>query len=191
MDDQRTDKDNAAKGRDDPTDLAEMEQAENFQRFAQPLPPRVQKPLPVKSITAEGQHPHKETRRERKTFQIDQGQGTLEISAAVIAAIVREEGPRVDGVVEIIGRTLRNKLRKLFWSGRIADGVYVEKNDNLLHMEVTLAVRYGVNIPSLAEQVRARLAEKIELITGYRVVTINVVVDRIVVMPETKQGESQ
>ena len=185
MNNQRTDKADAAKGRDDPTELAEMEQAENFQRFAQALkPPRVEKPLPA-SKPAETR-PHKETRRERKTFQIDQGQGTLEISAAVIAAIVREEGPRVDGVVDILGKGVKNKLRKLFWTGRIADGVYVEKNDNLLHMEVTLAVRYGVNIPTLAEHVRTRLAEKIELITGYRVVTINVVVDRIVVAPETK-----
>jgi len=187
MSTQQKEQADAAKTHDEPTDLAEQEQIASFQRFAQPLPaPRADKPqLPAKLPAQPPQR--KESRKEHRTFLIDQESGLLEISASVVAAIVREEGPKVDGVIDILGRSLRYKLKKLFATGRIADGVYVEKNDNLLHMEVTLAVRYGVNIPAVADEIRTRLAEKIEQITGYRVVTISVIVDRIVVQDKPPQ----
>jgi len=171
-----------AKATDESTDLAELEQVASYQRFAQPLPaPRADKPPQLPVTQPPAQPPRKESRKEHRTFQIDQESGLLEISPGVVAAIVREEGPKVDGVIDILGRGLRYKLKKLFSTGRIADGVYVEKNDNLIHMEVTIAVRYGMNLPAIADEIRARLAERIEQITGYRVVTISVIVDRIVV----------
>jgi len=190
MDEQRTDQAKEGKGHDEHTDLAEHEQLEQLQRFAEAIrPPRVEQPEVIRQRLASSEH--KETRKEKKVLHIDQEMGTLEISASVIAEIVREEGPRTEGVVEIRGKGLRNKIKKLFAPGRLAEGVYVEKNDNLLHMEVTLAVRYGMNIPALAEIVRRRLAEKIEHITGYRVVTINLVVDRIMVIPESRAEQPQ
>ncbi|HUS58299.1 MAG TPA: Asp23/Gls24 family envelope stress response protein [Planctomycetota bacterium] len=180
---------NKQQDRDEPTEFAENEQLAELERFAQAVRPP---PLPSAPITSRTiPQPHKESRKERKVLHIDQEMGTLDITATVIASIVREEGRRIDGVVEIRGRGLGNKLRKLFHSGHIADGVYVEKNDGVLFMEVTLAARYGVNIPAIAETVRRRLAEKIEFITGYRVAAINIVVDRIIVADQTPKAGQQ
>ena len=177
MAEEKDNQSNEVQDRDEPTEFAEHEQLAELERFARAVrPPQ----MPAVQLTPRPATQHKETRREKRTLHISQEMGTLEITASVIAAIVREEGTRLDGVVEIRGRGPRNKLRKMFHAGRIAEGVYVEKNDGVLFMEVTLAARYGVNIPALAEIVRRQLAEKIEFITGYHVAAINIVVDRIV-----------
>ena len=118
-------------------------------------------------------------RKRRGVLRLEQEKGSLEMTEAVIARIVHEEA-RNENVLDIRGKGLVDKLRKMFAPGRIVDGVYVEQRSGSLALEVTIAVRYGVNVPALAQEIRTKISEKIEHVTGCKVEAVNVIVDRIV-----------
>jgi len=121
----------------------------------------------------------KRPRKRRGILRLEQEKGSLEMTEAVIARIVHEEA-RNENVLEIRGKGLVNKLRKMFAPGRIVDGVYLEQHSGSLALEVTIAVRYGVNVPALAREIRTKISEKVEHVTGCKVEAVNVIVDRIV-----------
>ncbi len=60
------------------------------------------------------------------------------MTEAVIARIVHEEA-RNENVLEIRGKGLVNKIRKMFAPGHIVDGVYLEQRSGSLALEVTIA----------------------------------------------------
>ena len=117
-------------------------------------------------------------RKKGKRLRIEQDMGSLEMSDEVIATIVYEEC-RTQGVLDVRGKGLIKKLRTVFSPGRMVEGVYIEQHGRSLLLEVTVAVQYGIDIPALANEIRGKIRERIETITGCRVRAVNVVVDRI------------
>jgi uncharacterized alkaline shock family protein YloU len=53
-----------------------------------------------------------------------------------------------------------------------------------VEFELKLAVVYGVNIPDAAGKVRSKIAETVEVLTGYKVSQVDIVIDRIVEIKE-------
>jgi uncharacterized alkaline shock family protein YloU len=159
---------------DKDTSLAEDEYAEG---------PAAEQPRTVEALPQVPKAAWKPPPRKKSNhILIEQEMGSLEMSDEVIATIVHEEC-RAQGVLEVGGKGLAKKLRKVFAPGRTVDGVYIEQRGRSLLLEVTITVQYGIDIPALADDVRTRIAEKIENITGCRARAVNIVVDRIV-MPK-------
>jgi len=126
-------------------------------------------------------------RRKRKMLSLQQEGGTLTMSDRVVAAIVRSEG-MVEGVLEIGGRGLAKKLRKLPAPGRVVDGIYIETGAEGLRLEVIISVAYGASIPDVADRLRRKVAERIEFMTGCTVRAVNIVVDKIVMQQRPPAG---
>ncbi len=57
-----------------------------------------------------------------------------------------------------------------------------------ISFELKLAVIYGVKIPDAAVKVRKELVQVVEELTGYKVTSIDVIVDRIVEMKELEES---
>jgi uncharacterized alkaline shock family protein YloU len=154
-------------------------------RATQPQEETVGRPPDEDTALSETEYPRvpaprpERRRKRRKVLHLEQERGALEVSDAVVATIVQKEG-RVEGVVDIRGRSLGMKVRRIFGRGRMVNGIYVEVHNAAVSLEVTIAVRYGASIPDLAQRVRTSIAEKIEYITGCKVEAVNIVVDRIV-----------
>jgi len=159
---------------DKDTSLAEDEYAEG---------PAAEQPRTVEALPQVPKAARKPPPRKKSNhILIEQEMGSLEMSDEVIATIVHEEC-RAQGVLEVCGKGLAKKLGKVFAPGRTVDGVYIEQRGRSLLLEVTITVQYGIDIPALADDVRTRIAERIENITGCRARAVNIVVDRIV-MPK-------
>lgn len=165
---------------DEDTSLAEDEYAEE-PAAEQPLmeepaadQPRTDEPVPEAPRPARKPAPRKKGKR----LHIEQEMGSLEMSDQVIATIVHEEC-RIQGGLDVRGKGLMKKLGAVFSPGRMVDGVYMEQHGRSVLLEVTVAVEYGIDIPALANEIRGRIGERIETITGCRVRAVNIIVDRI------------
>ena len=165
----RTQTPNPAANEED-TSLAENEhpaapEADAASPAEEPPPPRILR--------------RKQARKRPNILRVEQEMGALEMSNTIVATIVRREIPGEE-VVEIRGKGLRKKLRSLLARSRVVDGVCIEQRDGALTIEITIAVRYGIDIPAVANEIRDRLAGKIEHMTGCKVEAVNIIVDRIV-----------
>jgi uncharacterized alkaline shock family protein YloU len=88
-------------------------------------------------------------------------QGDSVISPEVVARYAADAASEVDGVTRIVQGVRR--------------GIRVEGQEIELH----LAVRFGVSIPSLGAEIQANVAAYLERMTDTRPSAVNVVVDEI------------
>ena len=91
--------------------------------------------------------------------------GTVKIHKDVIASIASIAALEVDGVKEM-GRTNSFDLAG-FLGLKKSRGIRVEigKNDELKSIEIPLIVKYGYNIPEIAERVQENVRAAIEKMT--------------------------
>jgi len=175
---------------DEETTLAEGERSEDPGPGSPEAPgglPATKTPRPKRArripsrATAKRHAPLRPRRRKlrKNVLRIEQEGGILEMSDAVIATIVREEGLD-ENVLEIRGRGVVRKLWKMLTGRRLVDGVQIKQRDHVLSVDVMISVRYGINIPALAKELRKKVADKIEYITGCKAEAVNIIVDRIV-----------
>lgn len=105
-----------------------------------------------------------------------------EIVAKVAAAAARE----VDGVEDLKGGGLRRGWIRA--SERRKGGAAVKVDEGRATIALRLVARHGVSIPTVVEQVRARVTERVEFATGLAVARVDIgVVD--VVSPEEPAPE--
>lgn len=117
------------------------------------------------------------------------GYGQIRINNNVIAIIAHETARKVPGVVELQG-SLADDLAGIIGKKSKDKGIRVEKeNEELLTIDLTVVLEYGVRIPEICVQLQAAVKKAVEDMTGQQVYAVNVVVQGIRNSGEKTEGE--
>lgn len=102
----------------------------------------------------------------------------VEVSREAIAALAAQAACEVDGVMGCQLKTvdsITSRVKREF----VHQGVKLEKEDDSYRLSVYLRVRYGVNLPTLAQEVRRKVKEYVEGLTQEEVKEVEVVIEDI------------
>lgn len=105
------------------------------------------------------------------------GEG-VEVSREAIATLAAQAAAGVAGVVTCQQKTvetLTSRVKRAF----VHKGVKVEREDGSYRLSVYLRVSYGVNIPSLAQEVAKKVKDYVEGLTEVTVDEVEVVIEDI------------
>ena len=103
--------------------------------------------------------------------------GVVRVHESVVASIVKKAALSVPEVMRLAGSSLVNNLADIVGSRKIFDrAISIEMGDNLVKIEVRIVLKYGCNIPEIANAVQQVIAEDITKITGMSVECVNIVI---------------
>jgi uncharacterized alkaline shock family protein YloU len=124
--------------------------------------------------------------------KIEKGSLDLKISDEVIEKIVYSEALGIEGIVRVGGMPHKDAFN-LFRKGRRPRGIIVEIGEDEVAVDMAISVKYNVNIPTLAEEIRKRITQAVNKITGYEVRAIKISVDGIQIgeKPKTEKKEEK
>jgi uncharacterized alkaline shock family protein YloU len=112
--------------------------------------------------------------------------GQISINNNVVAIIAHETAKKVPGVVELQG-SLADDLAGMIGKKAKDKGIRIEKeNEELLTIDLTVVLEFGVKIPDICVQLQAAVKEAVEDMTGQQVYAVNVVVQGIRNLGERK-----
>ncbi len=112
--------------------------------------------------------------------------GQISINNNVVAIIAHETAKKVPGVVELQG-TLADGIAGIMGKKAKDKGIRIEKeNEELLTIDLTVVLEFGVKIPDICVQLQAAVKEAVEDMTGQQVFAVNVVVQGIRNLEEKK-----
>jgi len=115
--------------------------------------------------------------------------GQINIHNNVIAIIAHETAKKMPGVVELQG-SLADGIAGMIGKRPKDKGIRIEKeNEELLTIDLTVVLEYGVCIPEICVQLQASVKEAVESMTGKQVYAVNVVVQGIRGSITKKEGE--
>jgi uncharacterized alkaline shock family protein YloU len=122
--------------------------------------------------------------REEQRFgsPLESERGSTTIQDGVVSTIAGLAAREVEGVDMGGGasRAAGGVLERVTGSQVLSRGISVEVGKIETAIEVTIATEYGRNILQLAERVRNKITERVESLTGLRVVELNVTVGDII-----------
>ena len=121
---------------------------------------------------------------------LESERGSTLIGDSVVSTIAGLAAREVEGVDMGSGGTSRAAegiLERVTGSQGLSRGISVEIGKVETAIDLTMAVEYGRNILQLAEMVRDKITERVETLTGLRVVELNVTVSDII-FPEEEGG---
>ena len=107
--------------------------------------------------------------------------GTVNLSEDVIAEIARKEVSSTDGVEAVEEGFVRGMIDRV--RGDRHAGIHIDIGEGEVAFGITITARYGMNIPDLANAVRAKVIKAVEEMTGYRVRAVNIYVDKLAPLP--------
>ena len=108
------------------------------------------------------------TNKEKKTEL-----GVVKINNEVIASIAKSAALEVDGVIGIKRNPL-TLLNDFINKGYNNKGIKLEISENEVKVGITVVVKYGINIPEIANAVQENIRTTIEEMTGLLVSEVNV-----------------
>lgn len=115
--------------------------------------------------------------------------GQISINNNVVAIIAHETAKKVPGVVELQG-TLADGIAGMIGKKAKDKGIRIEKeNEELLTIDLTVVLEFGVKIPDICVQLQAAVKEAVEDMTGQQVYAVNVVVQGIRSLDDKKVEE--
>lgn len=100
----------------------------------------------------------------------------LNISENVLLSIVSLVAKDVDGIVGLVGGF---SIPEIFGKKNNKKGVKTIISGKKIIIDISLIVDYGSSIPTLAKKVRQEVKKSVEVMTGYRVLQVNVYIDGI------------
>jgi len=126
----------------------------------------------------------------RTSTPLESERGSTNIGDSVVSkiagtAIGEVKGIRMGGGVS---RVAGGILESVTGSQSQTRGVSVEVGRIETAIDVTLGIEYGKNIAQLAEEVRNKVTERVENLTGLRVTELNVTVNDVVFPGEEEGG---
>jgi uncharacterized alkaline shock family protein YloU len=119
--------------------------------------------------------------------------GDTSISDNVVSKIAGIAAQEVEGI-QIGGGTARavsGFLDSVTSSGGLARGVSVQVGEEEAAVDLTLAVEYGRPVPQVSEAVRHNVINRVENMTGLRVVEVNITVNDVLLPEERPQLDRQ
>jgi len=102
--------------------------------------------------------------------------GEIQIAPDVVAAVVRKYTLEVPGVVRLAGQSFVGGLAEMFGRGSQHSSIQVEWDGDRVDLSVTIVIRFGEHVPTVAAHVQNVCRKYIEEITGKQVGKVNVVV---------------
>lgn len=99
---------------------------------------------------------------------------TVTYDEKVIQKIVGHAIENIDGLLAISGGFFANVKDKLVNSDDVTTGVNVEVGKEEVATDLDIIVEYGKDIPSIAEGIKAIVAQNVEVMTHLKVVEVNV-----------------
>lgn len=120
--------------------------------------------------------------------------GTTTIADSVVAKIAGIAAREVDGVADMggaVSSTLSGLVGRIRGEEHQTAGVGVEVGNRQAAVDVTLKVHYPAPVAKVAEQVRARIIDRVETMTGLEVVEVNVLVTDLVFEGASASTESE
>lgn len=112
--------------------------------------------------------------------------GIVKISDEVIGVISAIAASEIDGIVEVDTKGLAHKIKNRKHLGK---SVKVNMDADAAVIEIALAVKYGVNIPSVIAEVQENIKKTVEAITGLNVKLVNVIVQNIIILKNEEENE--
>ncbi|MGL4741960.1 MAG: Asp23/Gls24 family envelope stress response protein [Sarcina sp.] len=112
--------------------------------------------------------------------------GIVKISDEVIGVISAIAASEVDGIVDVDTKGLTHKIKNRKHMGRT---VKVNMEDDAAIIEIGVAVKYGINIPSVVVEAQDNIKRTVEAITGLNVKFVNIVVQNIIISKNEEENE--
>lgn len=108
---------------------------------------------------------------DNKLFEIKEGVNITDEVVAIVAGLAATE---VDGVESLTGG-LTNTVISKTGMNKLQKGVRIVKNaDDSISVRLSLAIRYGYEIPTICGQVQDKVKTAIENMTGIVVDEVNI-----------------
>ena len=129
----------------------------------------------------------------RSDSPLRSGRGGTIISDNVVSKIAGIAAQEVEGI-QMGGGTARAVgafLDSVVTSGGQTRGVSVEVGEEEAAVELSMAVEYGKSIPQISEAVRQNVMNRVENLTGLRVVEVNIAVNDVLLPEERAQLDRQ
>lgn len=99
--------------------------------------------------------------------------GIIRISPDVIEVIARISTLDVEGVIEL------NNSSFLGINTDGSKGIKVEVGEKEVAVDISVNIKYGYSIPSLAESIQLSVKESIETMTGLNVIEVNIAISNV------------
>jgi uncharacterized alkaline shock family protein YloU len=109
--------------------------------------------------------------------------GGVTISDTVVTKIVHEALKGIEGIAALGGGS--GGVLSSLMGDKGSSGVCVDVRDESVDIDVSIAVLYGANVPTVAEKCRAAVKDQVESITGLRVRAVNILVTDVQFPEET------
>ena len=135
------------------------------------------------------------TEREGQRFDspLEGEHGSTRIGDTVVTKIVGTAAGDVEGVYMggTVSRTAGGMLESVTGSDSQKRGVSVEVGRTEAAIDLTMGIEYGRNILDLVGQVRNRITQRVESLTGLRVTELNVTVSHIIFQEGESHGQEE
>lgn len=109
----------------------------------------------------------------------DTGLGEILISNEVIEKCAGASAVECFGIVGMASINMRDGLAKLLKKENLSNGVHAKLENNKIYIDLHIIVSYGVNIPSVCENLLENVKYRVEEFTGLNVEKINIYVEGI------------
>lgn len=119
-------------------------------------------------------------RRGQEPAQLQTSKGSTTIADTVVTKVVGLAAREVPGVHNLGGgaaRAVGALTQKVGVGDANTQGVSVEVGDTEAAADLVVVIEYGESIPKVAQQVRDRVTQRVEGITGLKVTEVNIEVN--------------
>ena len=108
--------------------------------------------------------------------------GGVTIADGVLVKVAAEVLKEIDGIAALGGGP--GGVLSSLMGDKGSSGISVDVREGSVDIDISMAVKYGAHVPTVAEASRAAVKEKVESTTGLAVRAVNVLVTDIVVAEE-------
>ncbi len=128
---------------------------------------------------------------QRYDSPLEGDRGSTTINDGVVSRIAGTAAGEIEGVYMggSASRTAGGMLESMTGSDSQKRGISVEVGRTEAAIDLTMGIEYGRNILDLVGQVRNRISQRVESLTGLRITELNVTVSDIIFRGEQRDGE--
>ncbi len=107
-----------------------------------------------------------------------QNDGGVTIADGVLVKVTAEALKGIDGIAALGGGS--GGVLSSLMGDKGSTGISVDVREGAVDIDISMAVKYGAHVPTVAEATRAAIKDKVESTTGLTVRAVNVLVTDII-----------
>ncbi len=116
--------------------------------------------------------------------------GSIRIADEVVKIVAGLAATEVPGVAGMSGGVMGD-ITEMLGRKNLSKGVKVEVGEKEAAVDIFIIVEYGSRIPDVAAQIQKKVKDAIETMTGLSVLEVNVNVQGVTFVQESKKEEEQ